>query len=495
MASWFFQSIPPVALEVLDGIATQKSLWEKIEAYQWDDINAPYWQNKYQDLQSDITMLEASGGDLAQAELHWQDAKDKLKQIQSELRQLESQQGGIKNSLNEAGQQEAKAQAQAAPGMMDATREMLFQRVGPLSLEDLSQLSTRLLEIEKELDVLLDRERSKKSVAENTANGVMSSFRGKDQWQVFTVDWPTGLAALPDFLDHLNQLNREGLPTLVEQFVERLNKHATQSLARIKSKLDSEREEIIDRINTINEVLQRTEFKQGSHLKLGSHRERYPHVIDFDKQLGLVLSQVTSDEHEARFLQLAKVVEILEKASAVGTSTTLESLRLLDPRYRLSFYAEEVDRLNGEVRDVLDSSSGKSGGEKESFAGTIVAASLAYVLTPDGHEQSVYCTVFLDEAFSNMAEAFARRILFVFKELNLHINLITPYTKLNIAREAARSLVIVEKDQNQHDSHLCEVTWEQIDRKLQAKKEKQMAEAVNLGIELIQTETDYEDDG
>lgn len=44
----------------------------------------------------------------------------------------------------------------------------------------------------------------------------------------------------------------------------------------------------------------------------------------------------------------------------------------------------QIDAKTREVRDVLMSSSGKSGDEKESFAGTIVAASLAYVLTPDG---------------------------------------------------------------------------------------------------------------
>ena len=117
-------------------------------------------------------------------------------------------------------------------------------------------------------------------------------------------------------------------------------------------------------------------------------------MLAFEQHLRKALSQVTNDDHEARFQQLAQVVAILEKASNPGTSGTLESLRLLDPRYQMSFYAEELDAETGEVRDVLESSSGKSGGEKESFAGTIVAASLAYVLTPDGYDRPVYSTVF-----------------------------------------------------------------------------------------------------
>jgi uncharacterized protein YPO0396 len=136
------------------------------------------------------------------------------------------------------------------------------------------------------------------------------------------------------------------------------------------------------------------------------------------------------------------------------------------------------------VRDVLESSSGKSGGEKESFAGTIVAASLAYVLTPDGGDKPIYCTVFLDEAFSNTAEAVSRRVLRVFRELKIHVNLITPYKNLNLARESAHSLLIVERDPNQHESQLCEVTWEEIDRLDMQRMATLQAEAAELGIEM-----------
>jgi uncharacterized protein YPO0396 len=299
------------------------------------------------------------------------------------------------------------------------------------------------------------------------------------------VDWPAGLAALDDFLAHMQVLEHEGLPALVEQFRERLNKHATQSLARIKTKLDAEREDILERIKTINEVLCRTEFKTGSHLKLGSRRESYPHVQTFERTLRSVLSQVTSDDHEGRFATLSEVVGILDKASSTGTAGSMESMRLLDPRYQMTFYAEEVDSVTLDVRDVLNSSSGKSGGEKESFAGMVVAASLAYVLTPDGYDRPVYCTVFLDEAFSNTAESVSRRVLRVFKELHIHVNLITPYKNLNLARESARSLLIAERNADNHESHLCEVTWEEIDQQLAATRQAAvLQESAALGVQV-----------
>jgi uncharacterized protein YPO0396 len=198
----------------------------------------------------------------------------------------------------------------------------------------------------------------------------------------------------------------------------------------------------------------------------------------------LAFHQATSDDHEARFAQLKRVIEVLDKASR-DSAHTLESQRLLDPRHQMSFYAEERDRVSEAVRDVWGSTSGKSGGEKEAFAGTIVAASLAYVLTPDGHDRPIYSTVFLDEAFSNTQEAVSRRVLRVFRELHLHVNLITPYKNLNLAREAARSLLIAERDAERHESRLCEVTWEELDQLLTEQRRLATEEAAEFGVELV----------
>ncbi|HFD32590.1 MAG TPA: hypothetical protein ENJ28_07815, partial [Gammaproteobacteria bacterium] len=470
------------ARESLNKIAEQAKLWERLNDYTWEQVNAPYWQKRLDEVQADLIKLEESGGNLELAMNRWEAAKTTLQEIVKNKEKLLIKKGFLEKDEDIACQQLEKYQQLAASGMTDEVRTRLKQRVGEVTLEN----AQRQVEFDKALDNELEKVRSLRSTAENTVNGIMGSFRGKEKWQPITVDWPTGLDGLPEYLDHYAYIETEGLPDLIDQFKERLNKHATQSLARIKTKLESEREDIIERIDTINRVLRRTEFKQGSHLKLGSKREKYPHVQDFEQKIRSALSQATSDDHERRFNLLAEVVEILEKASAPGTSSNMESLRLLDPRYQMSFYAEEVDSQTLDIRDVLESSSGKSGGEKESFAGTIVAASLAYVLTPDGYDKPIYCTVFLDEAFSNTAEAVSRRVLRVFKELHIHVNLITPYKNLNLARESSRSLLIAERDPELHESHLCEVTWEEIDRRIAEQKQSALLnEAESLGVDVV----------
>ncbi len=484
------------AREEMDAIGKRKSLWEKLRDYQWDEINAPYWETKVADMQSDLQALAQAGSDLDKARQRWQQAKHKLENIRATIEQQKIHEGELKNKFDAAKNQQSIAASAAASagahGLNDDVREWLDKRIGGLSANDLEKISSLEYQFREDIEKSLEKYRTDKTRGESSAIGIMSSFRQK--WEVIAADWRCDMLSLEDYLTHLRQLEEEGLPHLVEQFTERLNKHATQSLARISQRLDSEREDIQERIEIINQVLIRTEFRAGSYLKLGEKTEKYPHVIEFNRHVSMVLSQATSDDHEARFQQLQQVVDILEKASNPTTAGTLESMRLLDPRYQMSFFAEERDAKTHEVRDVLESSSGKSGGEKESFAGTIVAASLAYVLTPEGYDRPVYSTVFLDEAFSNTAEAVSRRVLRVFKELHIHVNLITPYKNLNLARESARSLLIAERDSDKHESHLCEVTWEEIDRRLkEARDRKTNKTAQALGVELA-SELDVETD-
>ena len=449
----------------LDDVSARDRQWERLAEFRWQEIDVPYWQGKTEQYRRDIEQLQQAGGDLAVARERWEAAKAALQRLQADKEQQREQLGELKNRLERADDQRRQAAMQAEQGLDEALRAQLLERIGALQDEQLdgaAAIEARHRErFVKQRDLVTGR----KTRAGNKAVGIMTGFRTR--WEAIAADWSADIPSLPDYLRHLAQLQEEGLPVLVERFCERLNQHATESLAMLRQRIDSEREDIIERIETINRVLQRTEFKAGSFLRLGIKNDQYEHVNHFNQLLSRVMEQLTSDDHEARFAGLQKVIEILDKASNPATANTLESLRLLDPRHQLSFYAEEIDAEDGSIRDVLMSSSGKSGGEKESFAGTIVAASLAYVLTPDGNDRPVYCTVFLDEAFSNTAEAVSRRVLRIFKELHIHVNLITPFKNLNLARESARSLLIAERDSATHESRLCEVTWEEIDKRLQ----------------------------
>jgi len=71
--------------------------------------------------------------------------------------------------------------------------------------------------------------------------------------------------------------------------------------------------------------------------------------------------------------------------------------------------------------------------------------------------------------------------------LNIHVNLITPFKNLNLARESAHLLLIAERDEKLHESRLCQVTWEEIDKRL-AERALSRPQAAALADVLLEPE-------
>ncbi|MBT6275460.1 MAG: hypothetical protein HOI95_15155 [Chromatiales bacterium] len=457
--------------------------WEVLVEIVWDEIDAPYWVGRGNALQEELAQLRSSSASVEDALKRWEDAKAALARIEQRRDNIQREGQQLSDKLRHAAKALANARQQALHTIAPAVRGRLSQRIGGIDdghLEDVPAL-----EAKHRQNILREREsasQAQQHLAQRSV-GIVSRFRA--QWEVVAGEWSADLDSVPQYLDYLQNLDKEGLPTLIDRFTERLNRHTTQSLASVREKVESERDDIRERITVINAVLQRTEFRDGTYLRLQSQKDRYSHVTDFEHLLRQVFQDATANvDPEQRFVELQSVVDILDKASNPTTAGTLESLRLLDARYQMNFFAEEISCHDDTVQDVMTSSSGKSGGEKEAFPGTIVAASLAYVLTPEGAQRPVYCSVFLDEAFSNTAELVSRRVLRVFRELGVHVNLITPYKNLDLARESARSLIIAERDITRHESRLCEVNWETIDRRQRAAAERLAVQAEEHGIKV-----------
>ena len=225
-------------------------------------------------------------------------------------------------------------------------------------------------------------------------------------------------------------------------------------------------------------MIKKAEFRENTYLSIEPKRIDNPAIKEFNQSTKAVMNLINETDSERRYKSIEKVINILINAL---NSNAQDLKSILDPRLRMKFLANVLDKTTGTIKDTLNSSSGKSGGEKEAFAGSVLAASLAYVLTPDNGDIPTYATVFLDEAFSNTSDKVSKRVLKIFKELNLHVNLITPFKNIELARDFARSLVIVEKPADTHNSAMCELTWQEYDEQLLQKQESDFKE---LGIEL-----------
>lgn len=318
-----------------------------------------------------------------------------------------------------------------------------------------------------------------KGTAANAVTKIINRFFNK--WESICIDWGSDLESYPNYLNHLTQIRADGLPKLVEEFKAKLNRDVTQSIVTIDSSIQQELNSISDRITKINNVLQKAEFSENTYLEIEAKKILNPVLSTFSRNIKNVMNSINDPDPEHRYKYIARVIDNLNEAL---NSNAQDYKPLLDPRLRMQFLAKVIDINTKQIKDTLNSSSGKSGGEKESFAGCVLAASLAYVLTPENAEYPIYSTVFLDEAFSNTSDKVSKRVLKIFKELKLHVNLITPFKNIELARDYASSLVIMEKDPNVHSSSMCELTWKEYDEQLDNIQHEELAAE---GISIIES--------
>lgn len=176
-------------------------------------------------------------------------------------------------------------------------------------------------QVEQQQSVLQDTRRNLEDAKDRQDKALRDAAAGLDDLVRGRLRARTGEIQL-DELDtavELEQKHRDDLETEKNRAMEEKNSSSTREI--------------------INTVLRRTEFKAGSYLRLCARTDQYPHVRDFTQKLKRLFSLAGSEDHEARFAQLQQVIQILDKASNPASAGTLESLRLLDPRHQMSFYA------------------------------------------------------------------------------------------------------------------------------------------------------------
>ena len=111
--------------------------------------------------------------------------------------------------------------------------------------------------------------------------------------------------------------------------------------------------------------------------------------------------------------------------------------KVADVRNWFEFGAKERWRDGGAEREFYRDSSGKSGGQKEKLAYTILAAALAYQfgLGDAQARKRHFRFVVIDEAFGRGSDDSTRYGLELFRTLDLQLLIVTPLQKIAIIED------------------------------------------------------------
>ncbi len=296
-----------------------------------------------------------------------------------------------------------------------------FEAAGALTLDNLDKQQGKVrLGIVNERNVLNDEQAKKKAAIERC----FRDFLG--QWKGFESDFKDSLDFAPDFIIHLEKLERDGLPRVEDRFFALLRDQGTQNITALNSYIAEGRKKIRDRMDEVNSVLETVYYNPGTFLQIEVSDRHLSQVQAFRDQIKQVLSHswiTTKDDAEARFEILR---ELVRKLGSEEKSDLQWKKLVLDVRQHVEFVGREYDKESKKERQAHRSGAGRSGGQREKLAATILAAALRYQLGGADNEPPVYAPVVIDEALSNSDNEFSETVIKIFIGMGFQLVLATP---------------------------------------------------------------------
>jgi len=296
----------------------------------------------------------------------------------------------------------------------------------------------------------------------------MRSFRHR--FPLATQEADASVAAAGEFRALLKQLTLDDLPRFEVKFKELLNQNTINQVAQFSAQLAKERETIKERLALINQSLTQIDYNPGRFIELQAQLTPDAEVRDFQSDLrhcldGTISGSTTSDDgqySEAKFLQVKALIERLRGREGQTESDRRWTAKVTDVRNWFVFAASERWREDGREHEHYSDSGGKSGGQKEKLAYTILAASLAYQfgLVRGEARSRAFRFVVIDEAFGRGSDESAQFGLKLFEELNLQLLIVTPLQKIHIIEPFVSSVGFVHNDEGR-DSKLRNLTIEE----------------------------------
>lgn len=410
----------PVALKI-------KQLSEEKEALQQSTDILKTLQTQVADNQVEITKLEKQ--------------KDQINELMGKI------QVSLKNWHDN--RKESFARFNEIP---QNTRDLLFPELVILQQEaigdaqiTIKNCDNRQTEMRNWLQRRLDSMDGKKNRLAQNIVKMMQEY--KNIYPMETRETDATVEAMDEYIAMLDTLLSEDLPRHESRFKTMLNEGTIQNMALFQSKLESELADIRDKIKIINLSLSAIDYNENTFIELMADQSRDTEVRQFRQELkaclvGTLTGKADEDYNEQKFMQVKGIINRFKGREGRADLDNRWTKKVTDVRNWLMFSASERWRADDAEKEFFSDTSGKSGGQKEKLAYTILAAALAYQFGLKwGEKRShTFRFVMIDEAFGRGSDESTRYALELFKKLDLQLLIVTPMQKTHIIEEYVQSV-------------------------------------------------------
>ena len=282
---------------------------------------------------------------------------------------------------------------------------------------------------------------------------VRSMTEYKETYRLETEEVDASIEAAFEYRSMLEALEADDLPRFEARFKELLNENTIREVANFQSQLAREREQIKERITRINESLAQIDYNPARYIRLEARPSPDAEIRDFQNELracteGSLTGSADAQYSEAKFLQVKHIIERFRGREGQTELDRRWRAKVTDVRNGFLFAASERWREDDSEHEHYSDSGGKSGGQKEKLAYTILAASLAYQfgLEWGAIRSRSFRFVVIDEAFGRGSDESAQYGLRLFAQLNLQLLIVTPLQKIHIIEPFVNSVGFVHNE-------------------------------------------------
>ncbi len=318
-----------------------------------------------------------------------------------------------------------------------------------ITLNNIDECQKKIREfIQKLIDSLTSQNRKR----HEKISGKMKAY--KIRYPMETSEFDASIEAANEYRKILDDLVSQDLPRHEEKFKRLLREGTIQDIAMFQNKLERERIEITGKIEIINSSLREIEYNRGSYITLIPDRTMDLEIRQFQEDLRLCMGNTLNDNGdvytEAKFRQVKELIDRFTGREGLSEIDRKWTSKVTDVRNWFVFSASERWNEDDSEREFYSDSSGKSGGQKEKLAYTILAAALAYQfsLVKDGLFSRSFRFVMIDEAFGRGSDDSARYGLELFKKLELQLLIVTPLQKIHVIEDYVKSVHFVYQEEN-----------------------------------------------
>ena len=413
---------------------------------------ADFTEIDWQPLVNQIADLKAEKSDLEEASAELQRLDRELRKVKGQISSAEAEQRKATESIGGL-----DSKIESARSALETARRVLAEPEGELArpcfagIADLMQApplvrlkisepadcDTVAVAVRDELTARIDGARKRQNTLGNRIVAKMGEFRR--QYHVETSELDDSLASATGYRELYARLVDDDLPRFQDQFKRYLNQNTIRDIAGFQSQLNKQAELIKGRVNVINESLADVEYNPGRFIRLEAQPTQDTDIRDFRTDLractdDAVSGDVSDQYSEQKFLQVSRIIERFRGREGQTESDRGWTRRVTDVRNWFIFSASERWREDNTEHEHYADSGGKSGGQKEKLAYTILAASLAYQFKLErgtGRSKTFRLAV-IDEAFGRGPDKSAQFGLELFRRLGLQLLVVTPLQKIHV---------------------------------------------------------------